>query len=151
MRCDGKIESRRPWHTIRFRTSAFSPWPWLTPYVVWGPGTGIHSLIWTADCVCFFALFFAFIFDDFFLRHSPERGRQKDSVFNFKFQHNFNVYTLHLSFRPFGDISLFFCVLLSCPGWSWNENKKRKRRNERTKYHLIICDAGCATQITLRD
>lgn len=51
------------------------------------------------------------------------RERHRDLVFNFKFQHNFNVYTLHLSFRPFGDI--FSCFFRCC----WTFKKKNKSPN----------------------
>lgn len=91
----------------------------------------------TADCVCFRFIFI--LFPTLFLpslslpRSRPfhfTRGRHKDSVFNFKFQHNFNVYTLHLSFRPFGDISSV-CFFVDSVG-----HEKKGKNN------LIICQAG---------
>lgn len=128
--------------------SAFCPWVMTTRslfcvYVCMRLSRSIdtHSLASTTDCVCFFALFL-YYFQRFFLVshlcvvlffffYARNEGRPKDMVFNFKFQHNFNVYTLHLSFRP-------FCVrFASGPSFFGHKNAKKKISPNHLRYWYV--------------
>lgn len=131
MRWENWIEPTAAHDTIR--TSALCLWAMTTVYfcaVVPSSVDILNSVVQT-DFIFIISNDFSFVF----FRAQPQRGRQKDLVFNFKFQHNFNVYTLHLNFRPFGDIYLrtrsvlFFCPVMVI---RWKEGK----------YLLITCNAA---------